>query len=362
MAAITCVNSVFAEPPAAPATLPAVSDQRESVRIHAPGRVNLIGEHTDYTGGLALPMAIDRGTTLTATPRPGSVRVTSADVGGTVEIELPFDRTPASVEPRWGSFVAATAVELESTLGFSGRLTSDIPAGAGLSSSAALMCAVALALGFDGTPLELARRVRRAEHAATGVPTGIMDQYCIAAAQAHHATLVDCRDLSIEQVPVPDDIEIVVRFVAQRTLRGSAYSDRVEECARAESVIGPLRAATLDDVARIDDRTIRRRARHVVSENQRVRDFVSALRLGDYPQLGRLMIASHRSLRDEFDTSTAAMDAAVDALAATPGVFGARMTGGGFGGCVVAIARPGALTDGWVVRASQGARALRPVE
>ena len=247
-------------------------------------------------------------------------------------------------------------------MGFEGHLVSDIPSSAGLSSSAALMCAVALALGFDGPPLELAQRARRAEHAATGVPTGIMDQYCIAAARAHHATLIDCHRLSIEHVLIPDDLEIVVRFVAHRTLRGSAYSDRVDECAQAESVIGPLRTATLDDVGRISDRIVRSRARHVVSENQRVRDFVSALRRGDYQRLGRLLAASHASLRDDFDTSTPVMDAAVAGLNATPGVFGARMTGGGFGGCLVAIARPGTITDGWVVRASQGARALFPNE
>ena len=339
-----------------------MGDQGDSIRIHAPGRVNLIGEHTDYTGGLAVPMAIDRGTTLTATARPGSTRVTSTEVGGAVDIDLPFSGPPSSVDPQWGSFVAAVAAELESTMGFEGHLVSDIPSSAGLSSSAALMCAVALALGFDGPPLELAQRARRAEHAATGVPTGIMDQYCIAAARAHHATLIDCHRLSIEHVLIPDDLEIVVRFVAHRTLRGSAYSDRVDECAQAESVIGPLRTATLDDVGRISDRIVRSRARHVVSENQRVRDFVSALRRGDYQRLGRLLAASHASLRDDFDTSTPVMDAAVAGLNATPGVFGARMTGGGFGGCLVAIARPGTITDGWVVRASQGARALFPNE
>ena len=250
------------------------------------------------------------------------------------------------------------ARELGATTGFRGHLVSDIPAGAGLSSSAALECTIGRALGFEGSHWSWRRRRARAEHAATGVPTGIMDQYCIAAATAGHATLIDCHELTVEQVPVPDDLDIVVRFVAHRTLLGSAYADRVAECTRAEAEIGPLRTATLDQVAAIADDTVRRRARHVVNENERVRRFADALRRADYPELGRLMIAGHASLRDDFDTSTPQMDAAVDTLNATPGVFGARMTGGGFGGCLVAICEPGTLRDGWVVRASAGARVL----
>ncbi|WP_051062610.1 galactokinase [Ilumatobacter nonamiensis] len=328
--------------------------------VHAPGRVNLIGEHTDYTGGLAFPMAIDRGTTLTATRHGSDLVLTSDDAPGRVEVTLPFEGDPSSLEPQWASFIAAVAAELGSTEGLEGHLRSDIPAGAGLSSSAALMCVIGLALGFEGSPLELAQHARRAEHAATGVPTGIMDQYCIAAAVAGHATLIDCAELSIEQVPVPDEIDIAVRFIAHRTLRGSSYSDRVDECARATSEVGPLRAATLDLVNAITDPIARKRARHVVSENQRVRDFADALRRADYPALGRLLRAGHASLRDDFDTSTPQMDAAVDELNATDGVFGARMTGGGFGGCVVAICEPGALQDAWIVTPSAGARVLPP--
>lgn len=327
-------------------------------RVHAPGRVNLIGEHTDYTGGLAFPMAIDRGTTLTATRNADAIRLTSADAEGDLDLALPFEGDPSTIVPQWGSFVAGMAQEIRAIRGFDGHLVSNIPAGAGLSSSAALECAIGLALGFEGTPLELAQAARRAEHAATRVPTGIMDQYCIAAAQPGHATLIDCHDLSVEQVPVPDEIDIVVRFIAHRTLLGSAYSDRVDECARAEAEIGPLRLASLDDVARIDDDIAMRRARHVVNENQRVRDFAAALRRADYVTAGRLMAAGHASLRDDYDTSTDQMDAAVDELNATDGVFGARMTGGGFGGCLVVMCEPGAVTDGWAVRASAGAQVL----
>lgn len=168
--------------------------------------------------------------------------------------------------------------------------------------------------------------------------------------------LIDCHSLEVTPHVVPDDIDIVVEFIARRTLEGSEYSDRVAECARAENEIGPLRLASLDEVAGISDPVAQRRARHVVTENQRVRDFAVALASGNYVEAGRIMTEGHASLRDDFDVSTAQMDAAVAEINALPGVFGTRMTGGGFGGCLVAICEPGALTDGWVVKASDGAR------
>jgi len=332
-------------------------------RVRAPGRVNLIGDHTDYTGGLVFPMAIDRATTIEFEPVGHTVELSSDAAGGDVCIPLPVDGDPATVEPPWGRYVAAMASELGATSGLRGRITSDIPAGAGLSSSAALECAVALALGFDGTAVELAQAAQRAEHAATGVPTGIMDQLCISAATAGHAVLIDCHTLDVQYVPVPDDLDVVVQFVAHRTLVGSAYADRVAECARAEQALGPLRSASVDDVADVAARAALdpmavRRARHVVTENARVMAFAEAIAAGDHVDAGRLMTASHRSLRDDFDTSTPAMDAAVERAAATPGVFGARMTGGGFGGCIVAIAEPGTPTGGWRVRPVRGVHRL----
>jgi galactokinase len=254
------------------------------------------------------------------------------------------------------------ARELAATSGIHGHLTSTIPAGAGLSSSAALECAIGLALGFEGTPLELAQLARRAEHAATGVPTGIMDQLCIASGRDGHATLIDCSALTVEHVPVPDDVDVVVRFVAHRTLVGSEYAARVAECARAEAEIGPLRLADPAAVEAIGDEVARRRARHVVTENRRVADFAAALGAHDFAEAGRVMLDSHASLRDDFATSTPTMDAAVADLADRPGVHGARITGGGFGGCIVALCEPGALEDEsrqWVVRASAGARVVR---
>jgi galactokinase len=327
----------------------------DRIIARAPGRVNLIGDHTDYTGGLVFPMAIDRWTEIDGTPTD-RIRLVSDDEPDPVD--LPATVAAADVmrvEPRWGRFVAAIAAELRSGRGFDGRVATTIPVGAGLSSSAALEVAVALALGFDGTPLELAQLARRAEHAATGVPTGIMDQLCIAGARQGHAALIDCHTLEVTPVPVPDDAAIVVQFVAHRTLVGSEYSDRVGECTRAESIVGPLRTATLDDIERIDDELVRRRARHVITENARVTSFAEALARGDHVGAGELMVASHRSLSDDFAVSTPTVDRAVRDLLDQPGVFGARMTGGGFGGCVVALCRPDATVPGHRVWPVDGA-------
>lgn len=324
------------------------------MRIVAPGRVNLIGDHTDYTGGLVLPMAIDRATVIEGDVGGERVTLTSVDEDEPVDLPLEVDH-PEQVSPAWGRYVAGVVSEVRPGRGFRGTVTTDIPIGAGLSSSAALELAVALALGAEGTPLELALACQRAEQRASGVPSGIMDQWCIAAGLEGHALMMDCGELVATAVPVPDDVEVVVQFIAHRTLVGSPYADRVAECATAEAAIGPLRHATLLDTGRIADPVAQRRARHVVAENQRVRDFAAALAVHDLADAGRLMVESHESLRDLYETSTPVMDAAVSRLAATPGVWGARMTGGGFGGCVVALAEPGALRDGWVVRPVRGA-------
>jgi galactokinase len=230
--------------------------------------------------------------------------------------------------------------------------------GAGLSSSAALEIAVALALGSTLSASELALLTQRAEHIATGVPTGIMDQLCVASARDGHGTMIDCRTLEVQHVPIPTDVKIVVRFIAHRTLVGSAYADRVAQCAAAESIIGPLRDASLADVGAITDATIASRARHVISENARVVSFASALASGDYSGAGEIMTLSHRSLAQDFATSNDQMNAAVQDIRAIPGVFGARMTGGGFGGCIVALCEPDAVVDGWHVKPVSAAHHL----
>lgn len=326
------------------------------MRAIAPGRVNLIGDHTDYTGGLVFPMAINRHTVIDARfTDDSSVSLISADEPDVAHFNLPVSDF-SSLQPQWSRYIAAVAAECKATRGISGTISTDIPIGSGLSSSAALEVATALALGFDGSQQELAQLTQRAEHAATGVPTGIMDQLCIASAQENHAMLIDCSTLEIVHSPIPEGCKIVVQFIAHRTLQGSEYSDRVQQCTTAESIIGPLRSASLDMVELIEDVTISKRARHVITENQRVREFAQALASHDLQYAGNLMNEGHRSLAHDFDTSTPTMDMAVDEIKKLPGVYGARMTGGGFGGCVVALCSPDADVPGWTVSAVGAAR------
>jgi galactokinase len=240
--------------------------------------------------------------------------------------------------------------------GFVGHVSSTVPVGVGLSSSAALEVAVALALGFDGDARAVALVCQRAEQLATRTPTGIMDQLVSAAGVSGHALLIDCATLAIDLVPLPPTVDVVViPSGTTRTVAGSAYAERAAECARAEHTVGPLRMASLADVARVRDPVVRARARHVVTENERVRRFAAALRAGDVGAAGGLMSESHASLRDDFEVSTPALDAIVERMMGVPGVHGARLSGAGFGGCVVALTDPGVLAEGFVVHAVDGA-------
>lgn len=321
----------------------------------APGRVNLIGEHTDYTGGYVLPMAVHLGTTVAIDPGGREVVLSSADEPLPARVRLDVAE-PAAVLPSWARYIAGVVAELRPVSGGRGSVTTTLPIGAGLSSSAALEVAVALALGFEGTPLELALLCQRAEQKASGVPCGIMDQLASAAGVAGHALLIDCSTNEVTPVPLPEGVDVVaVHSGEHRTLVGSGYAERRSACERAAVIVGPLRAATLAEVAAIDDPVVRRRARHVVTENQRTLAFADALRGGDLHAAGELMDESHASLRDDFEVSTAALDALVDRLRATPGVYGARLTGAGFGGCAVAICEEGALNEGWKLKAVGGA-------
>ncbi len=326
------------------------------VFARAPGRVNLIGDHTDYTGGLVMPMAIERGTTVEGTPGGDAVRLTSADFEG--EAIVPLDvGEPRTLEPAWARYVGGVVSVLRPTEGFVGRVSTTLPVGAGLSSSAALEVAVALALGFEGTAAELAVACQRAEQVASGVPCGVMDQLASAAGREGHALVIDCSSLAIEAVALPNEADIVVVHSGQaRQLAASAYAARRRECELAETMVGPLRRAGPGDVDSISDPVVKARARHVVTENERVRQFADALARDDLPMCGAVMTASHASLRDDFEVSTPALDALVVQLVSRAGVLGARLTGAGFGGCVVALARPGAVSEGWHLRAGAGAR------
>ncbi|MEI7591892.1 MAG: galactokinase [Actinomycetes bacterium] len=325
------------------------------VRAYAPGRVNLIGEHTDYVGGLALPMAIDLGTTVVANRCEDHVVLRSAQFPGVTDIALDIS-DPTTVEPSWGRYVAGVVSVLRPSRGIDGHISTTIPVGTGLSSSAALEVAVALALGASANTLDLARQCQQAEQIASGVPCGLMDQLTSAGGREGHALMIDFRNLQVSPIPVPEQVEIVVVHSGQaRELATSAYALRRSQLEAAQHLIGPLRDAKLVDVDTIADPTIAARARHVVSENQRVREFADAFASGDIQRAGHIMNDAHVSFRDDFEASTPTVDQLVERLSAQPGVYGVRLTGGGFGGCVVALTKPGTLSQGWVVRASRGA-------
>jgi galactokinase len=347
----------------------ALTDGRH-VEAFAPGRVNLIGEHTDYTGGLALPMAIHLGTTVTASIGGDALRLRSDALDG--EVVVPSGVVTATTdagEPVWGRHVVAVAAGVARHLaartgpvgvpGLVGSIVSTLPVGGGLSSSASLEVALALAFGFVGETGELAALAQQAEQKATGVPCGLMDQLAVVCSVAGAALCIDFTNLTVEEVALPKDLEVVVVHSGQhRTLVGSAYADRRHDCEEAARLIGPLSDATAAVADGIADDRIRRRARHVVSENARVRAVVEALTTDDRRQAGHLLNESHRSLAEDFDVSTATLDQLVDHLRSLPGVHGARLTGAGFGGCVVALTDPGALPDGprtWRVRPGPGA-------
>ncbi|HEY6622680.1 MAG TPA: galactokinase family protein [Acidimicrobiales bacterium] len=328
------------------------------IEVFAPGRVNLIGDHTDHQGGLVLPLAIDLGTTVVGERGGDRVRFRSLDEEGTVEIGLGGSPTPAA-GPEWGRYIDALVELMRPTRGFVGTISTRLPIGRGLSSSAALELSVALALGFEGSPIDLARLCQRSEYRAVGVQCGIMDQLASAVGVADHALLIDCHDTRITPVPIPESVDVlVVDSGERRSLTETAYDERLAECARAAEAVGPLRLRP--DVSGIADPVTRRRARHVVSEIGRVSAFARALREGDNEGAGALMMESHESLSTDFEVSTPRLDSMVQELAGTSGIYGARLTGAGFGGSVVVLAARGTpLPRGAVrVRASAGAHTV----
>ncbi len=340
-----------------------------TVRAHSPGRVNLMGDHTDYNEGVALPMAIDLGTDVTFIP-DGGTRVVLRSAGepelADVDLYVPLDPDLLrAMRPPWSRFVAGMVAAVRPATGGTGSVESSLPIGAGLSSSAALEVALALAFGFEGEPVTMARTCQGVEEAATGVPSGLMDQLVVSGGVEGSALLIDFSDLSTRAVRIPDGVEIVVVHSGlHRSLGRTAYAARRAECDAATHHFGPLGRAGPEAIMGLPDPVMRRRARHVITECDRVRWFAEALEGGDLTEAGRLMVASHRSLAGDFEVSTPELDQLVVHLTSIPGVHGARMTGAGFGGCVVALSEPGVIdlaaltTPAWRVRASAGARVV----
>jgi galactokinase len=325
--------------------------------VRAPGRVNLIGEHTDYNDGFVLPLAIDRAIWIALRPRPDrTVLAHSLDFGGAAEFALD---TIGRVDRDWPEYLKGVAWALQEAghrlTGWEGVIAGDVPRGAGLSSSAALEMAVARAfaavsaLRWDAATM--ARLGQRAENAWVGVRCGIMDQMISAAGRQGHALLIDCRSLTFDPVPLPADTAVVVLDTAtRRGLVDSAYNERRGQCEAAARAFGvaALRDVTPERFAaepsRLDEPT-RRRARHVVTEIARTLQAADAMRRGDAARLGVLMDASHASLRDDFKVSSAELDAMVTCGRSHSGCLGIRMTGAGFGGCAVALVRAGHAPD-----------------
>jgi galactokinase len=326
----------------------------------APGRVNLIGDHTDYTGGFVFPMAIQFGTTVSFEPDERSDRILLRSGAESEPADIPLKvKNPSGVSPSWARYAAGVIALIKPATGGTGSITTTLPIGEGLASSAALEVAVAMALGYGGPAEDLAVACQLGERRAVGVPCGIMDQLASVCGRAGHALLIDCSSNAVDPIPVPAQCEVVALPSGERhSLAGSLYADRRRECEKATTFVGPLRSAALVDLKSIPDPVVRRRARHVVTENQRVIDFAESLRHGYLAEAGELMLESHRSLRDDFEVSTPALDDLVARLMKTKGVYGARLTGAGFGGSVVALTRTGALDEGLLLKPSPGARLL----
>ena len=331
-------------------------DKDPDIVIRAPGRVNLIGEHTDYNDGFVLPMAIDRAIWIALGPRSGRRVVLHS-----VDFEDPTDFSVEEIShlPGWGEYIRGVAWALRQAgyrlEGWQGVMASEIPIGAGLSSSAAVEMATAKAFSWAaGWPFEpdaMAKIGQRAENEWVGANTGIMDQMISAAGKAGHALLIDCRDLSREQIPLPNGVVFVVMDTATRHAHTeSGYNERREQCEAAAKFFGVSHLRDVDKGtfrARTNEmpEILRRRARHIISENERVLQAAEALSRGDAPNMGGLMNASHASLRDDFEVTNDELNIIVELSQAQPGCFGARMTGGGFGGSAVALVEEAAAEE-----------------
>jgi galactokinase len=320
-----------------------------NVLASSPGRVNLIGEHIDYNDGWVLPFAIRERTWARITTDPDPfIRITSKQQPGLIEIPL-SSLSPNSRRGDWSDYVAGVIWSLGLSQGLTIEVDGQVPLGAGLSSSAALECAVAFGcnelfgLGFDRA--ELAKRAQRAENEYVGMPCGIMDQAVSLMAKEGHALLLDCVDLTTTQVPfdlTPWDLQImVIDTMAHHELVDGGYKERRDTCHQALGRLGirsmrDIHGSDLESIASRLDPIAFRRLRHAVTEISRVHQMVDALKQNDFTEVGKILDASHRSLRDDYEVSCQELDLAVD-QAKVAGAHGARMVGGGFGGSAIAL-------------------------
>ncbi|MGA3284298.1 MAG: galactokinase [Verrucomicrobiota bacterium] len=328
----------------------------------APGRVNVIGEHTDYNDGLVLPMAIERYTVMAADhPANGQnvIQIRSTSGAGPVLIDLARPVKPGV--PEWGNYprgvVAGFLARGLNFGGFDAMIHSTVPLGSGLSSSAALEVATATLLesitGKKLDPVEKALLCQKAEHEFAGVPCGIMDQFVSVMGRENHLLLLDCRSRKTELLPMSDPsvVVLIVNTNVKHELTGSEYSTRRKQCETAAKILGvpSLRNATPDALENAwgwMDEVVYRRARHVIGEIERVVYAAEGIRASNWPTVGQLMYASHYSLRNDYEVSCQELDAVVEiagAIGIKGGVYGCRMTGGGFGGCAVALVKTGAV-------------------
>jgi galactokinase len=325
--------------------------------FRAPGRVNLIGEHTDYNDGFVMPAAIGFYAWVAAAKREDRILEAYSDRFNE-KVRFSLDEMGGPPRRHWSDFVRGVAATLLSAghkiSGANLMIHGDVPLGAGLSSSASLEVATALALTLPGgivlPRLEMAKLCQSAEHAYVGTHCGIMDQFIAAFGAAGNALMLDCRSLEFELVPVPGDVRLVVcNSMVRRELAAGEYNRRRADCETGVKMLAPyvagiraLRDVSIESLEQHRDvlpETIYRRCRHVVTENQRVLDAVKAMGAGDLQGFGKLMYQSHASLRDDYEVSCKELDVLVELAEATPGVYGARMTGGGFGGCTVNLVR-----------------------
>lgn len=319
----------------------------------APGRVNLIGEHTDYNDGFVMPAALDLYTYVAVSPRPDRrLRIYSENLGEKCDVDLDSIRPGKS--GHWSDYVRGVAGVLESSghrlRGADLAIISEVPLGSGLSSSAALEVATAWALLSNSQlsvdPTSLAQMCQKAEHLYPQTMCGIMDQFISCHGRAKHALMLDCRSLKFELLPIPPQVRLMVcDTMIKHEHASGGYNTRRRECeeglralAQLRPGIHALRDVTPDELEQHQDRLsplIYKRVRHVVTENDRVKKAAGALQKGDVTAFGQLMADSHRSLRDDYEVSTPELDLMVELASGQAGVYGARMTGGGFGGCTI---------------------------